>query len=104
MWKLSFADMSEIARNSVLISAFSEHRKKEFLGEEYVKGGVSGNSPNMSNVPNTRAAYRADTWLSEMKMVNDSVGSNGNAPTPNLTDYVTALRDFDSTLLENVHM
>ena len=42
VWKLSAADLCEIARNSVLQSGFPHECKMHWVGQEYWKSGESG--------------------------------------------------------------
>ena len=43
VWKLSSADMCEIARNSVLHSCFQSRFKKHWIGRHFQLPGASGN-------------------------------------------------------------
>ena len=67
MWKLSNCDLSEIARNSVLISGFSFTEKSERIGETFYVTGVQGNDSAKTNIPNIRIAYREATLVEELK-------------------------------------
>jgi AMP deaminase len=75
MWKLSSTDLSEIARNSVLISGFSDREKKSWLGSQCLLPGVRGNDPSRSNLPQLRIYLRQSvlqnemTWLSRLDQV-----------------------------------
>jgi AMP deaminase len=42
-WGLTDCDMSEIARNSVLMSGFQHRLKSQWLGHNYYKAGPEGN-------------------------------------------------------------
>uniref|UniRef100_A0A914GUA6 AMP deaminase n=1 Tax=Globodera rostochiensis TaxID=31243 RepID=A0A914GUA6_GLORO len=57
-WSLSWSDMCELARNSVLQSGFDERVKQLWLGPNYKEEGVLGNDMARTNVPNTRVAFR----------------------------------------------
>eukprot|EP01094_Clydonella_sp_ATCC50884_P001547 TRINITY_DN11159_c0_g1_i1.p1 TRINITY_DN11159_c0_g1~~TRINITY_DN11159_c0_g1_i1.p1 ORF type:complete len:1275 (+),score=439.06 TRINITY_DN11159_c0_g1_i1:252-4076(+) len=61
-WGLSGIDMSEIARASVLQSAFEHHIKQSWLGEHYLKGWHFGNDVAFSNIPDLRLAFRHRVW------------------------------------------
>ncbi|OQR69067.1 AMP deaminase 2-like [Tropilaelaps mercedesae] len=69
VWKLSNADMCELARNSVLMSGFPEPFKRHWLGAGYDRGGVEGNDVRKSNVPDIRVAYRFETLVAELEMI-----------------------------------
>jgi AMP deaminase len=64
-WKLNETDLSEIARNSVLMSGFNHETKEQWLGPNYWKHGTAGNDIAFSNVPNIRIAFRVSTLESE---------------------------------------
>ncbi|KAK6635399.1 AMP deaminase 2 [Polyplax serrata] len=66
VWKLSACDMSELARNSVLMSGFPHKMKQYWLGPNYTKEGVAGNDISRTNVPNIRVAYRFETLMDEL--------------------------------------
>ncbi|KAH7700149.1 AMP deaminase 1 [Aphelenchoides avenae] len=66
LFSLSTTDLCEIARNSVLISGFEHDRKKDWLGENYKKEGVSGNDIEFSNVPHIRVSFRQEALESEL--------------------------------------
>lgn len=91
VWKLSSCDMSELARNSVIMSGFP-HRvsfdnlcnyvcnfintililiqiKQYWLGPNYTKEGVAGNDISRTNVPDIRVAYRNETLLDELAVI-----------------------------------
>ncbi|KEG13010.1 AMP deaminase [Trypanosoma grayi] len=70
MFRLSFLDVTELARNSVMISSFSNERKKEWLGEQYSRG-VEGNAFELSQVTNVRLAFREESWDLERSMLKD---------------------------------
>jgi AMP deaminase len=42
-WGMTDCDMSEIARNSVLMSGFQHRLKEQWLGNNYICEGVAGN-------------------------------------------------------------
>lgn len=66
VWKLSSCDMSELARNSVLMSGFPHQFKQYWLGVNYNKEGVAGNDITRTNVPDIRIAFRWDTLNEEL--------------------------------------
>ncbi|KAI7797844.1 putative AMP deaminase 2, partial [Triplophysa rosa] len=51
VWKLSSCDMCELARNSVLMSGFSNQVKRCWLGPHYLHEGQEGNDIRRTNVP-----------------------------------------------------
>ncbi|KAL3654184.1 hypothetical protein CASFOL_003865 [Castilleja foliolosa] len=69
VWKLSSCDLCEIARNSVYQSGFTHASKAHWLGDDYFKRGPGGNVIHKTNVPNTRIAFRHETWTAEMQYV-----------------------------------
>ena len=58
VWKLSSADLCEIARNGVLHSGFPHACKKHWIAEEYYKPGPEGNDIHKTNVPDLRLKFR----------------------------------------------
>ncbi|XP_055298270.1 AMP deaminase 2 isoform X3 [Sitodiplosis mosellana] len=66
VWKLSSCDMSELARNSVLMSGFSHKVKHHWLGPNYTREGVAGNDITRTNVPDIRVSYRYETLIDEL--------------------------------------
>lgn len=58
IYKLSSADMCELARNSVLQSGFEAFVKRQWLGPHFHIPGPTGNDVNKTNVPPRRAIYR----------------------------------------------
>mmetsp|Transcript_14246 Transcript_14246/g.36439 ORF Transcript_14246/g.36439 Transcript_14246/m.36439 type:complete len:1280 (+) Transcript_14246:43-3882(+) len=69
MWRYSSADMSEIARNSVLISSFADHEKAMFIGKDYHLPGKDCNDIEKTNVPATRVSFRYDTLDYERQLL-----------------------------------
>ncbi|XP_065563818.1 AMP deaminase 2-like isoform X3 [Artemia franciscana] len=66
IWKLTTPDMAELARNSVMMSGFSEKVKKHWLGLNYKEEGIKGNDITRTNVPDIRIAYRYETLFEEL--------------------------------------
>uniref|UniRef100_A0A0A9XGN5 AMP deaminase n=2 Tax=Lygus hesperus TaxID=30085 RepID=A0A0A9XGN5_LYGHE len=66
VWKLSPCDMCELARNSVLVSGYSEVVKRYWLGQKWNKEGIEGNDITKTNVPNIRILYRHETLDEEL--------------------------------------
>lgn len=73
VFKLSTCDMCEIARNSVLQSAYSHEEKKHFLGNNYLQDGPAGNNILKTNVAHIRLAYRYETWCYELDLIMDAM-------------------------------
>jgi AMP deaminase len=81
VWKLSACDMSELARNSVLMSGFPHRIKQYWLGPNYTKEGVAGNDISRTNVPDIRVAYRNETLLDELAVIFGSMPTNATMNT-----------------------
>lgn len=73
IYKLSPADMCELARNSVIQSGFEMEIKRHWLGHEWYKPGAEGNVVDKTNVPNVRVAFRYNTLMEEKTMVGRGV-------------------------------
>lgn len=68
MWKLSAADLCEIARNSVIQSGFPHPVKLHWLGP-YWRVGPEGNDIHRTNVPNLRIRFRTDIYHDELRFI-----------------------------------
>jgi AMP deaminase len=68
LFRLSPLDMTEIARNSVLMSTFSRNAKEEWLGARYDKG-TKYNSVKKSQVSNARLDLREEVWKQEVDLI-----------------------------------
>ncbi|KAK4507866.1 hypothetical protein PRZ48_001601 [Zasmidium cellare] len=79
IYKLSAVDMCELAKHSVTQSGFEHTMKQRWLGNNYYLPGVAGNDMAKVNVPNIREAFRHETWLQEMAMIDRYT----NAPAAN---------------------
>lgn len=69
IYKLSAVDMCELAKHSVIQSGFEHVMKQRWLGNNYHHPGVAGNDMAKVNVPNIREAFRHETWLQELAMI-----------------------------------
>ena len=69
IYKLNATDMCELAQNSVKQSGFEHVIKQRWLGADYHLPGVKGNNVSKSNVPNIREAFRHETLLQELSMI-----------------------------------
>ncbi|CAD2216541.1 AMP deaminase [Angomonas deanei] len=70
MFRLSPLDMTELARNSVIVSSYPEAVKRKWLGENY-KSGLGGNQFHLSEVTNIRLSFREESWQLEREMLRD---------------------------------
>lgn len=66
IWKLSPNDLSEVARNSVLLSNFSLSFKEEKLGPLYFLSSSAGNDITRTHLSDVRVAYRFETYHTEV--------------------------------------
>lgn len=69
IWKLSNVDMSELAKNSVLMSGFEYELKKHWIGHHFNAKGVDGNDLEKTNVPDLRVCYRFETLQTEIELI-----------------------------------
>ena len=67
MFRLSALDMTEIARNSVVMSSFPQRTKNEWLGDTYNRGAI-GNVFETTQVTNVRLQFREESWDLEREM------------------------------------
>ncbi len=77
-WRLRAADQAELARNSVLISGFSDADKEAWLGPEF----HLKNDPAKSGISDIRAQYRKECLRDERNFVLETA-STGSQPTLN---------------------
>ncbi|KNZ45378.1 AMP deaminase [Puccinia sorghi] len=97
IYKLSPADMCELARNSVIQSGFEMAIKRHWLGAEWYKSSVDGNIIHKTNVPNGRLAFRHSTLTEERMMVWRFAGRKG-LPNRELEIYEMSPRTDNSDL------
>merc|ERR1711879_404327 len=69
VFKLSNADLCELARNSVIMSGFPKPQKSFWIGKNWDLEGEAGNDINRTNVPNIRMRFRYETLAEELKTV-----------------------------------
>lgn len=69
IYKLTNIDMCELAKHSVVQSGFEHSVKQRWLGQNFHLPGVAGNDMAKVNVPNIREAFRHETWLQELAMI-----------------------------------
>ncbi|KAL0205264.1 hypothetical protein P9112_000571 [Eukaryota sp. TZLM1-RC] len=84
VWKLSSADLCEIAWRSVLISGFDHETKSEWLGPNYSKQHDDEDSIRFTNVPRIRSAFRSDLLKNEQEFIEKGrrFGIDGKDDTP----------------------
>jgi AMP deaminase len=73
VWKMSAADLCEIARNSVLNSDFPHADKRHWVSDTYWKPGPEGNEIKKTNVPDIRLQFRKDVLEAEKAVVRAGV-------------------------------
>ncbi|BDD59125.1 AMP deaminase [Monascus purpureus] len=69
IYKFSAVDMCELAKHSVDQSGFELSLKRRWLGDNCHLPGVAGNSVAKSNVPDIREAFRYETLLGELSLI-----------------------------------
>ncbi|SOV03434.1 probable AMD1 - AMP deaminase [Ustilago sp. UG-2017a] len=69
IYKLTPADMCELARNSVLQSGWEMEIKRHWLGPNFQLAGPRGNVVAKSNVPDIRLRFREETLREELDLV-----------------------------------
>ncbi|KAF2210862.1 hypothetical protein CERZMDRAFT_121684 [Cercospora zeae-maydis SCOH1-5] len=84
IYKLSAVDMCELAKHSVLQSGFEYVMKQRWLGNNCHLPGVAGNDMAKVNVPNIREAFRHETWLQELAMIDRYTNAPPGRPTPRM--------------------
>ncbi|KAK8213529.1 AMP deaminase [Zalaria obscura] len=87
IYKLSAVDMCELAKHSVHQSGFEHAVKQRWLGNNCHLPGVAGNDMAKVNVPNIREAFRHETWLQELAMIDryTSAAQTSKLSTTNLS-------------------
>ncbi|KAK2759044.1 AMP deaminase [Arachnomyces sp. PD_36] len=69
IYKFSAVDMCELAKHSVDQSGFELSLKQRWLGPTCNQPGVAGNNVAKSNVPDIREAFRHETLLGELALI-----------------------------------
>lgn len=82
IYKLTPADMCELARNSVLQSGWEMQVKKHWIGNKWYFPGLAGNDIHKTNVPNIRLAYRHATLLEELTLIHHGTHTPSVTPMP----------------------
>ncbi|KAF8215012.1 hypothetical protein K438DRAFT_1800601 [Mycena galopus ATCC 62051] len=70
IYKFPQSSLAELARNSVIQSGFEMEVKCHWLGNKWYLPGAAGNDIHKTNVPNIRLAYRHQTLMEELNMIN----------------------------------
>ncbi|PHH68401.1 hypothetical protein CDD82_593 [Ophiocordyceps australis] len=65
IYKLSSVDMCELAKNSVKQSGYEASIKRQWLGPDFDKPGMAGNTMAKTNIPDRREEFRYHTLLQE---------------------------------------
>ena len=86
-FRLRATDQAELARNSILISGFSDAKKAEWLGTRFFDVTPKGNIPAKSGISNVRAQYRADCLADERNFVITMSGSQSNVQAFNSVSF-----------------
>ena len=73
VWKMSAADLCEIARNSVLNSDFPHEDKRHWVSDTYWLSGAAGNDIKRTNVPSIRMQFRHDVLEAEKTLIEAGV-------------------------------
>ncbi|OCF33342.1 AMP deaminase [Kwoniella heveanensis BCC8398] len=81
IYKLTPADMCELARNSVLQSGWEMQVKRHWIGQKWYLPGAAGNDIHKTNVPTIRLAYRHSTLLEELALIHHGRHSPSATPT-----------------------
>lgn len=81
LMRLSALDVTELMRNSVMMSSFPHAIKCEWLGEQYHRG-AAGNVTEYSHVSKARIDFRDDTWNLETEMLKELHRRAKTASTP----------------------
>ncbi|CAK7262565.1 AMP deaminase [Sporothrix epigloea] len=69
IYKLSPVDMCELAKNSVVQSGYEFAIKQQWLGPDFYKPGVAGNTMVKTNIPDRRQHFRYSTLREEWQMI-----------------------------------
>ncbi|KAF4770723.1 hypothetical protein N7455_007471 [Penicillium solitum] len=77
IYKFSAVDMCELAKHSVDQSGFELSLKQRWLGSKCSIPGTAGNNVAKSNVPDIREAFRYETLLGELSLIERYSDGNG---------------------------
>ncbi|KAI1941838.1 AMP deaminase [Ophidiomyces ophidiicola] len=84
IYKFSAVDMCELAKHSVDQSGFELCLKQRWLGQNCHLPGAAGNNMAKSNVPDIREAFRHETLLGELGMIERYTAPLTQPQTPNM--------------------
>ncbi|KAK7048714.1 A-deaminase domain-containing protein [Favolaschia claudopus] len=92
IYKFPQSSLAELARNSVIQSGFEMELKCHWLGHKWFLPGAAGNDIHKTNVPNIRLAYRHQTLMEELNMINAKTATSStlNSPQPRSAMLPTA--------------
>ena len=97
IYKLNAIDMCELAKNSVLQCGFEHSVKQKWLGLDYNLPGAGGNLVAKSNVPNIREAFRHETLMQELSMIDRyTAGTSSAQPVSSATLPVASANPSES--------
>ncbi|KAJ5494782.1 AMP deaminase [Penicillium fimorum] len=106
IYKFSAVDMCELAKHSVDQSGFELSLKERWLGSNCSMPGVAGNHVAKSNVPDIREAFRHETLLGELSLIERYSNGNGTGDQKSLTpgppgEAVSSKHDHHTPNLES---
>jgi AMP deaminase len=96
IYKLSSADMCEIAKYSVLQSGYEATVKRQWIGSQFHKDCISSNDVNKTNVPHRRALFRYSILQKEKAIL------RGQEGVPDELVHSTAIPDNEQLMLKEV--
>lgn len=96
IYKLSSADMCEIARHSVMQCGFEPAVKRQWIGKDYDTNDLSANDIDKTNVPTRRYVFR-HTLLSKEKAI-----LQGREDVPDELVHANSIPDNEQLILKEV--
>jgi len=99
IYKLTPADMCELARNSVIQSGWEMQVKKHWIGHKWYLPGSAGNDIHKTNVPNIRLVYRHSTLVEELALIHH--GRHAPSATPTHLKDVNGKGDSKVQVMDN---
>ncbi|PHH58672.1 hypothetical protein CDD81_4885 [Ophiocordyceps australis] len=88
IYKLSSVDMCELAKNSVKQSGYEASIKRQWLGPNFDKPGMAGNTMAKTNVPDRREEFRYHTLLQERDVLRRYVMYNIDTESEMLEEFM----------------
>ncbi|KAJ5419860.1 uncharacterized protein N7487_003410 [Penicillium crustosum] len=106
IYKFSAVDMCELAKHSVDQSGFELSLKQRWLGSNCSIPGTAGNNVAKSNVPDIREAFRHETLLGELSLIERYSEGNGTGEQKSLApgppgEVVSSNHDQSAQKLES---